>query len=251
MGLSWESLVLRTSDRISLSAWWVPHPEAKGVLILLHGYGACKADLLDLAAAFHQEGPFHLLLLDFRAHGDSGGKWVSFGAREVLDVEAALSFLAGNPETRSFPIGCFGVSMGGAVALLTAVRSPAIRAVVVDSAYADLAKAIARTQWLTYHIPRIPLGQMCVWGTELRLGCGLGSLSPVRVVNRLAPRPLMVVHGMKDEGVPPEEGKALYEAAGYPKELWLVPGAGHASSFYLERQQFPKRILEFFQNALH
>lgn len=241
---------MNTSDGVSLSAWWIPNPQAEGSLILLHGYGACKADLLDLAASFHQGSRFHLLLLDFRAHGDSAGQQVSFGNREVLDVEAALSFLAEKPESRHLPVGCFGISMGGAVAILAAVRFPVIRAVAVDSVYADLAKAIATSQWLTYHIPRVPWGQLALWGTEFRLGCRLQNLSPIRVVNRLAPRSLLVMHGMEDVGIPSEEGRMLYEAAGKPKDLWLVPGAGHASCFYLERQTYPRRVLEFFRNDL-
>lgn len=241
---------MRTSDQITLSAWWIPHPQAQGSLLLLHGYGAAKGDLLDLAASFHRTGRFHLLLLDWRAHGDSGGKKVSFGAREILDVEAALSFLGGRSEARALPIGCFGVSMGGSVALLAASRFPVIRAVVVDSAYADPAKAIARAQWLTYHIPRIPFGQLCIWGTELRLGRRLDSLNPVRQIGRLAPRPLFIVHGTKDGSIPPEEGRALYEAAGDPKELWLVSDAEHASSFYLNPALYSKRVLEFFQHEL-
>lgn len=139
--------------------------------------------------------------------------------------------------------------MGGAVAVLAAVQFSAIRAVAVDSAYADPAKAIARSQWLTYHIPRIPLGQLCIWGTELRLGCRLRTVSPIRVVRRLAPRPLLVIHGMQDLGIPPEEGKALFEMAGQPKELWLVPGADHVSSFYLNPETYSQRVLGFFQNA--
>lgn len=241
---------MNTSDGLALSAWWIPHPHPQGVLLLLHGYGACKADLLDLAASFHRVGVCHLLLLDFRAHGDSDGSQVSFGRREVLDVEAALAYLAQRAETRALPVGCFGVSMGGAVGILAAARFPAIRAVAVDSVYADLAKAIARTQWLTYHIPRVPLGQWCVWGTELRLGCRLAELSPVQAAARLSPRALLVVHGMKDAGVPPEEGKILYESAGHPKELWLVPDADHASGFYLERERYSRRLSEFFQHAL-
>ncbi len=249
-GLPWEPVSLKTSDQLHLSAWWIPHPRAAGTIILLHGYGAAKGDLLDLANALHRQSPFHLLLLDFRAHGDSEGNQVSFGAGEMLDLEAALDFLAGRPEARSLPIGCFGVSMGGAIALLAADRFPALRAVAVDSVYADLAKAIARTQWLTYHIPRIPFGQLCIWGTELRLARRLDRLSPIRVVGRLAPRPLLVIHGERDAGIPPEEGSALYEQAGHPKEMWLVPGGDHVSSFYLNSDRYTRRVTEFFQDAL-
>ena len=216
---------------------------------MLHGYGASKADLLDIAAGLHATGSFHLLMLDFRAHGDSEGRQVSFGLQEVLDVEAALAWLESRPDCCSLPVGCFGVSMGGAVSIAAAVRFQALRAVVVDSVYADLSKTIARSQWLTYHIPRAPLGQICLWGTELRLGCRLRQLSPVQVAPHLAPKPLLVIHGQDDVGVPIEEGKAVYEAAKGSKEFWMIPGAAHACCYYVAREEYPRRITEFFRHA--
>lgn len=248
-GLDAESVRLNTSDKVSIAGWLIPHPRPSGVLLLLHGYGASKEDLLDLARAFHEQGTYHLLLLDFRGHGDSGGNSISFGRGEVLDLKAALDFLDARPELANLPVGCFGVSMGGAVALLAAAQIPRIRAVATDSTYADLGATIARTQWLTYHIPRFPLGQMAIWGAEWRLGCSMRQLSPGSWVARVAPRPVLIVHGSEDRGVPPSEARALFEAAGQSKALWVVEGAEHASSFYRQPEEYMRRMTQFFHEA--
>lgn len=240
---------LETSDGIPLSAWLIPHPSPKGVLILLHGYGACKADLLDLAQALHVSAPFHLVLFDFRGHGDSGGGQVSFGQREVEDVGAVLRWLSQEPFCRALPVGCWGLSMGGAVALFSAARYPEIQVLVIDSTYARLAPTIARTQWLTYHIPRVPLGQISLWAAEWRLGCRLRHLNPIDVVERIAPRPVLMIHGEADTGIPPGDGVALHRAAGDSGQLWLVPGAGHGSCFFVERTAYTKRIGRFFEDG--
>jgi putative redox protein len=62
---------------------------------------------------------------------------------------------------------------------------------------------------------------MAAWGREI------GTLDAVAAARRLAPRPLLVVHGSADDTVPPEDARALYEAAGPSAELRIVHAAGH------------------------
>lgn len=249
-GLPYEPVHLIADDGVRIEGWRVPHgAQPAGALLLLHGFSASKADLLDLAQELHRSCPFDLLLLDLRAHGASEGRMISFGLREVLDVRAALEFLAQDPRTRALPVGCYGVSMGGAVALLAAARFPSIRAVAADSCYADLGQAIARAERLTYHIPRIPLGQAVLWGTQLRLGCRLESLNPLRAVREISPRPLLLIHGGRDVGIPLDHGRRLLSAARDPKELWVVPEAEHAACFYKEKEAYVRKVGRFFSDA--
>ncbi|MBI3318333.1 MAG: alpha/beta hydrolase [Candidatus Omnitrophica bacterium] len=246
LGLSYEPLSLKGEGEIPLSGWLIRHPDPTGILLLFHGYGTGKADLLDIACALHRQGRYHLLLFDFRGHGFSGGRSFSFGLREVGDIGKILQFLAGQAALQGLPVGCYGISMGGAIGLLSASRFPEIRAVASDASYARLDQAIARAQWLNYHIPRVPLGQMVIWGTELRLGTRLSRLNPVEAVKRISPRGVMVIHGMSDLGIPPEEGELIFQAAGEPKELWLVPQAEHVGSFYKEPEEYIRRVVTFF-----
>ncbi len=248
-GLAWESFRLRTADQVDVSTWLIRHPRPEGLLLLLHGFGSSKAELLDIAQAFHACSPYHLLLLDLRGHGESGGRTATFGFREMLEIQAVLDFIARDPDLKGLPVGCYGVSMGGAISLLAAARFPNIRAVVSDSAYADFGKAVARVQWLTYHIPRIPLGLGTLWVTELRLGCRASTLSPVQMIRALSPRAVLIIHGMQDFTVPSEEARVLFEAAGTAKELWLVPEAEHAACYYKRKEEYPLKVKEFFRDA--
>lgn len=167
----------------------------------------------------------------------------------MLDVEAALSYITRDPRLSPYSVGCFGISMGGAIGLLAGARFPSISALVSDSAYADLGRAIARGQWLAYHIPRVPLGQMVIWATALRLYTRMSSLNPVQAIGRISPRRILLIHGLKDRSIPPEEARILFAAAGEPKELWLVPEAEHVGCFYRERSEYVKRVVGFFQDA--
>ena len=248
-GLSWQSLWLKTADRVDVSIWLLRHPRPEGLLLLLHGFGSSKVELLDVAQALHACSPYHLFLMDLRGHGESGGRTATFGFREMLEVQAILDFIAQDPELKGLPIGCYGVSMGGAIALLAAARFSSILAVVSDSAYADFGKAVARVQRLTYHIPRIPLGLGTLWATEIRLGCWASALSPIQAIRRIAPRAVLIIHGMQDFTIPSEEARALFEAAGTPKELWLVPEAEHAACYYKRKEEYPLKMKEFFRDA--
>jgi len=140
--------------------------------------------------------------------------------------------------------------MGGAIGILAAARAPQIKAVVSDCAYAHLGKAIARAVWMSYHIPRIPLGQMVVWATRVRLGCSLRSLSPVERIGKISPRSVLIVHGSEDKSVPPESAQILFEAAGEPKRLWLVSGAEHVASFYRSKEEYLRLVFGFLNDAL-
>ncbi len=250
MGISsWESLSLITEDKVSISGWLIRNSSAEGVLLLLHGFGTSKVDLLDLARSLHDFGKHHLVLIDFRGHGHSGGGSFSFGRKEVLDVKAVLTILASTPDLRELPIGCLGVSMGGAIGILAASHYPEIRAVVSDSAYADLGKAIARALKITYHIPLLILGQIVIWSTEVRLGCKMAAVSPMLAVPRIAPRSVMIIHGTNDKTVPHQDGQTLFKVAGYPKKQWMIPGAEHVACFYKDRAEYTRMVSEFFRDG--
>ena len=249
LGLAWEPVHFPAADGTPVSAWLIRHPQPAGLLLMFHGFGSSKADLLDVAAALHRAGRFSALLMDFRGHGQSGRAEVTFGLRELQEIEAALRLAASDPGLKGLPVGCWGVSMGGAIALLAAARFPRILGTVADSAYADAGKAIARAQWLTYHIPRFPLGQFVIWAIEFRLRCRLFALNPVQAAERIGPRALFLIHGGRDETIPHEEGLALYRAAREPKRWWLIPEAEHASCFYERTEEYVQKVTEFFRDA--
>ncbi len=248
-GIPAEPLQFPSTDGTPVSGWLVRRPRACGLLLMLHGFGSSKAELLDLAGALHRDSPFHLLLIDFRGHGHSGPGPVTFGFREVGEVKAALDLAQADPQLRDLPVGCWGISMGGAIALLAAARYPQIRGVVADAAYSDVSKAIARAQWLTYHIPRVPLGQLVVWAVELRLCCRAMRMDPLRVIGRIRPRGVFLIHGGRDKSIPPGEGEALHRAAGEPKRWWLIPESEHATCYYDRTEEYVQRVTEFFKDA--
>ena len=136
-GLKSEAVTWTTSDGLVLRGQGVFQDPQQPVIILCHSMETTKEDLYPLARNLSYNG-WNILLFDFRAHGESGGRTCSFGLWEQQDLKAALDFLSHDKRFSHPKIGIYGLSMGAVTALLTASTDERIRAIVADSPYADL-----------------------------------------------------------------------------------------------------------------
>src|SRR5262249_11255453 len=116
---------------------------AVGTVILCHGFPNNRWEMRPWVDMLGGER-FNLLLFDFRAMGMSDGRLSTIGHVEVNDLVGALDFLGDRSESRGLPIGVFGISMGGAVAIMTAARDARIECVAAHASYATLESAIDR-----------------------------------------------------------------------------------------------------------
>ena len=194
LGLTVESVTITADDGVRLAGWLVPRAGAPAI-VLLHGYPADKADLLAIAAALAPR--FTVLLLDQRYFGQSGGWATTIGFRERGDLRRAIDFLA----ARGFsPVGVFGLSLGGAVALLAAADEPRIRAVAAYAPFADLRslgyEIYGWLGWLKYPFVGLLRGWSLVF-----FGHDITQVSPERAAATLSV-PVLLVASREDEQIP-------------------------------------------------
>jgi len=246
-GLSFEQISFKARDGLALRGWFIRAPNPKGTLVFSHGYaGDCSPDLI-YAPLFHQAG-YNTLFFDYRGHGASGGNFTSLVYFEREDLLAALDFLRARGIAR---VGLIGFSMGGAIALATAPRSPMVVGVISDCAFAELRNVMVHAA----RARRVPallaplLGWLIVAFASVRLRANLFSADPIHSVAQIAPRPLLIMHAGKDIQVPVEEARRLFDATREPKELWIVPNAMHRRIEEVARDEYHKRIVEFFDRA--
>ena len=251
LGLTSETVQFPATDGVQLEGWIIGGEDpTRPWLILCHGLGTNRADLLDIAAGLSREG-FNLLLFDFRAHGNSAGRTTSFGWREQRDLEGALAFLGSRPEIPATPYGVYGISMGAAVALMTAARDERIGAVAAESPYTSLDDSIRHHVRLMYPwLPSVPFHAFVLSAYRLRFGVWPAHVSPEAAAERLSPRPLLLIHGAGDPRMPLGGIQRLYQRAGEPKELWVIEGAGHLGTYALEPATYLNRLSRFFRSAL-
>jgi fermentation-respiration switch protein FrsA (DUF1100 family) len=222
VGVRYESLSLRAADGVELVAWFMPASrKADATLLFLHGNAENISTHFMNVAWMPAEG-FNVLALDYRGYGGSEGKPSLPGMQ--LDIDAALAVLLARPDVDARRIVLFGQSLGGALAIhygARGARRGALRAVIADSAFADY-RAIA-SEKLAASVLTWPFQ----WLPALVVD---NDYSPLVSVGAVSPLPLLLIHGEADAIVPPHHAQRLAEAAGPPKELWLLPGVGHIES---------------------
>lgn len=248
----YEPVSFATGDGITLKGWLIKPPRrrthAPG-LIFCHGVGANKSDFTEFAVSLSRRGYF-VLLFDFRAHGESGGRRTSLGYHEQKDIAAARTFLSTRPEVDQKRVGIYGFSMGGAAAILTAARHGGFSALVVDSAFSSLRDLARGAITGFYHLPSFPFLHLSLLGYELYFQTSIKNVSPVSEIRRIAPVPILIIAGEGDRLIPAENGRRLFAAASEPKELWLIPGADHGGTLAVAGRTYEKKVGDFFDRHL-
>jgi fermentation-respiration switch protein FrsA (DUF1100 family) len=238
-------------DDTRLSGWYLPSPHPTGrAVVVAHGIDSNRLQAgitLRLAPALVAAG-FDVLAFDLRGAGESGGGTVTFGASEQWDVLGAVEQARALGAER---VGVLGFSLGAASALLAAARSPAIDAVVADSAFANAGDALSHELQRYYRLPA-PLASYALLHYRLVSGTDPFDVAPEEVIAGIAPRPVLLISGSDDETVPPSNSERLLAAAGSPATVqrWLVPGGGHTTSYLAAPAEYQRRIVDFFREAL-
>jgi uncharacterized protein len=253
LGIDYERLAFKAADGVSLRGWYVPAPEnaaPRGVVVISHGYYGNRATMLPYLRFLHRAG-YAAVLYDFRAHGWSGGRMASFGSREPLDLIAAIEWVQNRRELQDLPLVLLGESMGASVSLLVAAEITEVRCVVADSPFARFDSAVEGRLKLalgpvvapvvTPHARRVG---------EKMLGVRCDEIAPIEAVPRIAPRPVFLIHGLKDKLILPENSRRILAAAPGNATLWEVPGAAHVTSVYVAGEEYERHVLDFLDRAL-
>lgn len=225
---------------------WYAEPEGRSeTVILLHGYRCTRRHMLDRARILAEAG-YGVLLYDARGCGESEGDLISIGYYETADLLAAVTYLRDQSEE---PIALLGVSQGGATILLAAERLHDIRAVIIESVYDRALHATDRRFRTRTGLPGWLVGFWYRPFIEQRLGVAAKEISPVDHVGQLS-APILIISGEKDRHTLAEHTRNLYDAAKEPKELWLIPDAGHEDVFEMAGDEYAERVLSFLERYL-
>lgn len=250
LGMDYQEVSFLSGDGSRLKGWLILRDPEAPTIILCHGLGTNRSDPLIFAKMLYDAGDWNLLLFDFGGHGESERKVTSFGYLEQRDLAGAVQYLDGRQDLRNHHYGAFGISMGGAVAILEGARNPRLEAIAVDSCYVTLSEAMVRYMRLLYHLPEQPFGWISSLAWQARFLTPIRTVSPLDRIAQISPRPVLLFHGEADERIPVSDALRLYERAGQPKEIWAVPNAGHLGSYSAAPEEYQEKLLDFFRRNL-
>ena len=261
-GLSYRSVTfLSRDDHLPLRGWFIPgilpgnHLTVERTIILVHGLHANRATnlILDLSGDLARHG-FAVLDFDLRGHGESTPAPFGGGYFEQRDVLGAVDYLRSGPLPypelgRPRAIGAWGNSVGGVAILYAAAQEPAIKAMVIDSAYATLESLVKYAFGpASVFVPGVRVIAQMLYGIDFF------KVRAVDVVAKIAPRPILFIHGANDKDVPPSNMAELETAASAApdaqEQSWLVPGAGHIQAYTKMRNAYVIRIVALYTAGL-
>jgi alpha-beta hydrolase superfamily lysophospholipase len=240
---------VRANDGVELRGWKVVPSSANGDWVLLfHGVSDNRTGDLGHAEFLLRHG-YSVVMMDSRAHGQSGGDMATYGWKERYDTVAITNALYATEKVRH--LYAHGVSMGAAIALQSAAVEPRIAAVSAEDPFASLRE-------VTYDYAGLdispflgktlfcPASIFAIRALAKAGGFDPDEVSPEKAVAR-RPFPVLLICGTNDHRIPCRHAEAIYDAATGPKELWIVRGAGHASALGQARAEYENRVVGFYE----
>jgi hypothetical protein len=224
-----EAVAFTTAEDLTLHGWFFPSRQspARFTAAVFNGNAGNRAYRSPLATALRRQG-LGVLLFDYRGYGENPGRPSEEGL--AADGRAALAYLRGRPDVDPGRLVLFGESLGSAVALRLAIAQPPA-ALVLRSPFVSLVE-LGRL-----HYPWLPVR----WLLRDRF------LSIDRIGGLRSP--LLVIGGDQDRIVPISQSRQLYDAAPPPKEMVVLPGAGHNDDVLLNGTGMIEAIDRFLQGV--
>ncbi len=231
-----REVTLKTQDGHRIEA--VHHAQGfHKVVILAHGFFNTKDAYLFRAMANALAVHYDVVAFDFRGHGKSSGLF-TWTSRECADLKAVIDHV----KTCGYEaIGLMGFSLGAAISLLETAQNPDIKTLIAVSAPYDFWK-IDYQFWKPGMLDDLKLNM----GHKAR-GKGVRpghpwepKTAPIDVVARIAPRPVLFVHGADDWLINAAHSRKLFAQAREPKKLVILEKLGHAETMF---DQAPEKFM--------
>jgi len=258
----WFEEKWKNSDSTQTVGWLLSRGKPAPAIILSHGYGSNRSELLTLAFELWKAG-YNVLVSDLRGHGESPVKWSGLGTYEKDDLLSAVKFLRNRTNEAGQPlldgrIGLYGVDVGGYTSLVASKEDPTIKAVAVDSVFPDvshfmsqqlkrivgssneMANKMVDSRWTT---------QLTELAMQLYLMRREDSAPALDSVATASGRKLLFIIG-KNSGALGQMTRELHNAARDQKQLVEVEQSRLIRLYDKESVDYDERVVSFFKEAI-
>ena len=243
-----EEWSIESIDGLTLKATYLNlHPDSQKIVILAHGLGHAREQMIPWAKIFDSLG-FNVLMPDARAHGDSDGSVIGYGWLDRQDYKRWLTALI-QKKGDNIKVALLGISMGAAGVMATSTQDlPSnVKLIIEDSGFQSLSKESYFRMKNKYHLQvgKFLMKIINYYGSHFA-GYSYydGNLVQELRKNNI---PLLMIHGGKDETVPLRDVYALFNADKGDKQLYIDENAQHISSI----RQSPDKYREVVTNFVN
>ncbi len=243
LGTAYEEVSFTTSDGLELEGWYIPSKNRAAVIAFPGRSGPQRPARM---LARHGYG---VLLFDRRGEGESEGDPNVFGWKGERDIRAAIAFLRSRTDVDPDRIGAIGLSVGGEMLIEAGAESDRPAAIVSDGAgIRSIREALVVPG--TRKMLEATIVHTIVTPAVALFSNDLPPVSLEDLAGRIAPTPVFFIYAVPGQGGEAELTETFYEAAREPKQIWLVPGAGHTGGIEAQPKEYERRVVGFFDDAL-
>ena len=244
-----EKVKLTSFDGLELAALYLPVERPRGTVIAFHGYRSLATIDFALEVEFFHRLGYDVLLPYQRSHGESQGKYITYGVKERFDCRDWARYAA-QRFGEDKPLFLMGISMGAATVLMASgLELPGnTRGIVADCGFTTPWDIMAHVARRDYRLPPFPLLYLLDGLARLRAGFRLKGADTRKALerNRI---PVLFLHGEEDGFVPLSMTEENFAACRAEKRLYTVPGAGHAQSFGVDPEGCKRVLREFLERC--
>lgn len=242
-----ETVEITGKDGTVLVGHWLPCRNPRRVIIAMHGWRSTWINDFGAVADFWEDSGCSVLFAEQRGQGSSGGEYMGFGLIERYDCLDWIRWVMAKVGA-DVPVYLAGISMGASTVLMAAgLELPAcVHGIMADCGYtspAEIWKHIAKNNLhLSYSTHRAAANDLC----KKKIQMGIDEYSCMDAMKQCRV-PVLFVHGTEDHFVPVEMTYENFKACAAPKRLFVVPGAEHGMSYFVDKEGYEKVVRAFWE----
>lgn len=232
---------ITSKDKLKLSGNYKTQDSHKWALVI-HGYKVDNRNMMPFGRTYYDHG-YNVLLPDDRASGKSEGNHIGMGYLDKNDMKLWINWILNkDPKAK---IIVHGVSMGGATTMMLSEDHPKnVVGYIEDCGYTSVYDIFSSELDKRFGLPPFPVMDISNMMSNIEAGYDFKKASSLKAVKKCN-KPMMFIHGTKDDFVPYSMGLEVYKAANCEKELYSVKGATHANSLYVNPDAYWNKVFKF------
>ena len=249
----WQEVYFPSRDKhVKISGWFFNFFAERPIVIVVHGLfpnGKCKPES-NLIASLLIKNNINVLTIDLRNYGGSSlvSKYENLGLTEYNDVLGAFDFLYQNGFKKN-QIGLHGISLGGTSVIFAAEKEPLIRAIWLDSTFAEF-RLILKDEIARYGLPH-DFGPAVSFAAKSLTGIDPTKLSPSFSLTKN--QNYFFTHGDKDLRVLPHHFLYFQRYTNNNNinaDFWLVKNSYHVDAMFKYPEEYSLKMKNFFEKYL-